>query len=78
MTILGIDCPPVVGSAAAIQPAARARINLRVPPGMNAKPAQDALIEHLERSPLARAGRVDREADGEPFVGHCPGRHTRR
>ena len=46
-TVLGIDCPPVVGSSAAIQPEARARINLRVPPGMDAKQAQDALIEHL-------------------------------
>ena len=30
------------GSSAAIQPEARARINLRVPPGMSAKKAQDA------------------------------------
>ena len=36
VTVLGIDCPPVVGSAAAIQPTARARLNLRVPPGMDA------------------------------------------
>ncbi|NED64572.1 peptidase dimerization domain-containing protein, partial [Streptomyces sp. SID10244] len=47
-TVLGIDCPPVVGSSAAIQAKARARINLRVPPGMNARRAQDALIAHLE------------------------------
>ena len=33
VTVLGIDCPPVVGSAAAIPPKARARLNLRVPPG---------------------------------------------
>ena len=32
VTVLGIDCPPVIGSAAAIQPHARARLNLRVPP----------------------------------------------
>src|SRR6476661_8560751 len=36
-TVLGIDCPPVIGSSASIQPQARARINLRVPPGMDAK-----------------------------------------
>ena len=46
-TVLGIDCPPVIGSSASIQPEARARINLRVPPGMDAKLAQDALIDHL-------------------------------
>ncbi len=35
VTILGIDCPPVVGSASAIVPRAAARLNLRIPPGMN-------------------------------------------
>jgi hypothetical protein len=33
VTILGIDCPPVVGSAAAIVPKAAARLNLRIRPG---------------------------------------------
>ena len=31
LTVLGIDCPPVVGSAAAIVPHAKARLNLRIP-----------------------------------------------
>ena len=48
VTVLGIDCPPVVGSAAAIQPHASARLNLRVPPGMDPVQAQDALVEHLQ------------------------------
>ena len=34
VTVLGIDCPPVVGSAAAIVPKAAARLNLRIPPGL--------------------------------------------
>src|SRR5215218_174298 len=34
VTILGIDCPPVVGSAAAVVPKAAARLNLRIPPGV--------------------------------------------
>ncbi|GIM92215.1 dipeptidase [Paractinoplanes toevensis] len=74
VTVLGIDCPPVVGSSAAIQPYARARVNLRVPPGMHAKRAQDALIEHL-RSVAPWGVRVDvvREADGEPFTGSTSG-----
>jgi acetylornithine deacetylase/succinyl-diaminopimelate desuccinylase-like protein len=33
VTILGIDCPPVLGSAAAMAPRASARLNLRVRPG---------------------------------------------
>jgi len=73
-TVLGIDCPPVVGSSAVIQPQARARINLRVPPGMNAREAQDALIEHLESvAPWHVQVEVDREADDEPFVGALSG-----
>ena len=73
-TVLGIDCPPVVGSSAAIQPEARARINLRVPPGMSAKHAQDALIEHLGSvAPWHVKVEFDREADGEPFVGALSG-----
>src|SRR3954468_15288160 len=43
-TVLGIDCPSVIGSSAAIQAEARARINLRVPPGMDAKQGQTAAI----------------------------------
>ena len=80
-TVLGIDCPPVVGSSAAIQPEARARINLRVPPGMNAKHAQEALIEHLRSvAPWHVKLEFEREADGEPFVGALsgPGYETMR
>jgi acetylornithine deacetylase/succinyl-diaminopimelate desuccinylase-like protein len=68
VTILGIDCPPVVGSAAAIQPRAAARLNLRVPPGTDAQEAQDALVRHLtEVAPWGVKVEVEREADGEPF-----------
>jgi len=47
VTVLGIDCPPVDGASAVIQPEARALVSLRVPPGMDAKASQDALIAHL-------------------------------
>ena len=47
VTILGIDCPPVLGSAAAITPRASARLNLRVPPGTPAGQAAQALVSHL-------------------------------
>ncbi len=68
VTVLGIDCPPVVGSAAAIQPRAKARINLRVPPGMDPVIAQDALMAHLEAvAPWHVKVTVEREASGSPF-----------
>ncbi|HEX6681511.1 MAG TPA: dipeptidase [Candidatus Limnocylindrales bacterium] len=74
-TVLGIDCPPVVGSAAAIQPKARARINLRVPPGMDPVKAQDALIAQLEATaPWGVKVTVEREASGHPFRARTGGR----
>lgn len=74
LTVLGIDCPPVVGSAAAIQAEARARMNLRVPPGMNGDHAQDALVKHLHAvAPWNVQVEVEREASGEPFTGSTSG-----
>ncbi|MGC5246728.1 dipeptidase [Gordonia sp. DT219] len=73
-TVLGIDCPPVVGSSASVVPSARARINLRVPPGMDAKAAQDALIAHLhDVAPWHVRVSVEREAIGAPFSGSTEG-----
>lgn len=74
VTVLGIDCPPVVGSSAAIVPEARARINLRVPPGIDARHAQDLLIEHLIAvAPWHVQVECEREAYGQPFTGTLEG-----
>jgi acetylornithine deacetylase/succinyl-diaminopimelate desuccinylase-like protein len=68
LTILGIDCPPVVGSAAAIAPRAAARLNLRIPPGTTPVKAQTALVEHLQAAaPWGVHVEVEVEASGEPF-----------
>lgn len=68
VTILGIDCPPVLGSAAAIVPEASARLNLRVPPGVSVADAQAALIEHLQTAaPWGVRVHVEPEAAGAPF-----------
>jgi cysteinylglycine-S-conjugate dipeptidase len=68
LTVLGIDAPPVVGSAAAIQPAARARLNLRIPPGTDPDQALKALIAHLqENTPWQAKLTVETEATGAPF-----------
>lgn len=68
VTILGVDCPPVVGSAAAIQAKASARLNLRVPPGQDASTAQQALIAHLTNvAPWGVKVTIEPEAEGEPF-----------
>jgi acetylornithine deacetylase/succinyl-diaminopimelate desuccinylase-like protein len=68
VTILGIDCPPVVGSAAAIVPTAAARLNLRIPPGMPPAEAEPALVQHLhEVAPWGAHVTVEVEATGAPF-----------
>lgn len=74
VTVLGIDCPPVVGSAAAVQPHASARISLRVPPGMDPSAAQDALEAHLRaRVPWGARLTVQREPVGRPFLARTDG-----
>ncbi len=68
LTILGIDCAPVVGSASSITPSAAARLNLRIPPGMAPEEARDALVEQLRAAaPWGVKVAVDTEAMGAPF-----------
>jgi acetylornithine deacetylase/succinyl-diaminopimelate desuccinylase-like protein len=68
LTILGIDCPPVVGSAAAISPKAAARLNLRIPPGVSPEVAERALVDHLHAAaPWGVHVTVEIEATGAPF-----------
>jgi len=74
VTVLGIDIPPVIGSASAVQASAAARVSLRVPPGMDGKAAQDALIAHLrKRVPWNLRCEIERVAVGDPFVGSLEG-----
>src|SRR4051794_19702478 len=68
VTILGIDCAPVVGSASSITPTAAARLNLRIPPGTGPDQARDALVEHLRTAaPWGVNVTIDTEALGAPF-----------
>jgi acetylornithine deacetylase/succinyl-diaminopimelate desuccinylase-like protein len=48
VNVLGIDCPPVVGATASVQPQARAAVSLRVPPGEDERVALEALTAHLQ------------------------------
>ena len=47
LTIIGLDAPPLTGAPSAVQPRAAARLNLRVPPGVDAEAAYQLLAEHL-------------------------------
>jgi acetylornithine deacetylase/succinyl-diaminopimelate desuccinylase-like protein len=68
VNVIGLDAPRVAGAANALLAEASAKVSLRVPPGMNARDAQRALIEHL-RAVAPWNVRVDIEevATGEPF-----------
>ena len=74
LTILGIDCPPVLGSTAAIVPRAAARLNLRIPPGTVPDQAHQALVDHLQAvAPWGVQITVDLEAEGSPFKASVDG-----
>jgi cysteinylglycine-S-conjugate dipeptidase len=74
VTVLGIDCPPVVGSSPAVPAQARARVGLRVPPGMDARRAQDALVAQLEAiAPWHAQVQIERETPGQPFAARTEG-----
>ncbi|MFF6813047.1 dipeptidase [Streptomyces sp. NPDC012403] len=64
VTVLGIDCPPVVGATPSVQASARALISLRVPPGVDAAEATKLLRTHLE-SHTPWGARVSTEQIGQ-------------
>lgn len=68
VTVLGIDCPPVVGATPSVQAGARALVSLRVPPGTNAAKAADLLASHLESHvPWGARISVEKGGQGQPF-----------
>jgi acetylornithine deacetylase/succinyl-diaminopimelate desuccinylase-like protein len=68
LTILGLDCPPVAGSPSAVQPRAAARLNLRIPPGVDPRAAHQALVDHLTAVvPWGARVEFELEGVGAPF-----------
>ncbi|MEU9588869.1 dipeptidase [Streptomyces sp. NPDC048219] len=68
VTVLGIDCPPVVGATPSVQASARALVSLRVPPGVDAAEATKLLRAHLEtRTPWGARVEVEQIGQGQPF-----------
>jgi len=67
-TVLGIDCPPVVGATPSVQAGARALVSLRVPPGTDAAEATKLLTAHLESAaPWGARVTVEQIGQGQPF-----------
>ncbi|WP_406207379.1 MULTISPECIES: dipeptidase [unclassified Streptomyces] len=68
VTVLGIDCPPVVGATPSVQASARALISLRVPPGVDAAGATKLLQAHLEtHTPWGARVRTEQIGQGQAF-----------
>ena len=69
LTILGIDCPPVLGSAAAVVPRAAARLNLRIPPGISPRGRRTGPYRPSARRRSVGGVHVavEVEATGSPF-----------
>lgn len=68
VTVLGIDCPPVVGATPSVQAGARALVSLRVPPGVDAAEASKLLQAHLEaHTPWGARVRTEPVGQGQPF-----------
>ncbi|MFE2066351.1 dipeptidase [Streptomyces sp. NPDC059467] len=68
VTVLGIDCPPVVGATPSVQASARALVSLRVPPGVDAAEASKLLQAHLEaHTPWGARVSTEPVGQGQPF-----------
>lgn len=68
VTVLGIDCPPVVGATPSVHASAGALISLRVPPGVDTAVAVKLLQAHLEaRTPWKARIELEVVGQGQPF-----------
>ena len=69
ISVLGIDAPRTFEAANALQPAAKAKISVRLAPGDDPKSAYAAIRSHLEKYvPWGAQIAVTLEADGAPCV----------
>jgi cysteinylglycine-S-conjugate dipeptidase len=71
--VLAIDAPRLAGVTAAVQHEARAIVNLRVPPGVDAAEAQELLVRHLEAHVPWGEVSVERLTLGQPFTARTDG-----
>ncbi|WP_381562746.1 dipeptidase [Streptomyces eurythermus] len=68
VTVLGIDCPPVVGATPSVQSSAGALVSLRVPPGTDAAEAGKLLQAHIEaHTPWGARVTTEQIGQGQPF-----------
>jgi acetylornithine deacetylase/succinyl-diaminopimelate desuccinylase-like protein len=74
VSIIGLDATPVKEASNTLWPVATAQLSMRVPPGQDAKAAQDALVKHLEtHAPWGAEVKIKRGSTGEAFTGTTSG-----
>ncbi len=74
ISIIGLDATSVQEASNTLWPVATARLSMRVPPGQDAKAAQDALVSHLETHiPWGAELTITRGPTGEAFTGATTG-----
>ena len=74
VSIIGLDATPVKEASNTLWPVATAQLSMRVPPGQDAKAAQDALVKHLEsHAPWGAEVKIKRGSTGEAFTGTTTG-----
>ena len=68
ITVVGMDVPAIEGAVLAVNPYARALINIRVHPQQSAVEAQDAVVAHLQAvTPFGFTLTVERSDTGDGF-----------
>jgi acetylornithine deacetylase/succinyl-diaminopimelate desuccinylase-like protein len=74
LTVVGLDAPSVAGSTMSVPAEARARLSLRLPPGIGGEEAVAALRAQLERAaPWGAKIEIEVEEGADPFVGSTAG-----
>jgi acetylornithine deacetylase/succinyl-diaminopimelate desuccinylase-like protein len=74
ITVIGMDCPSVAEAANTVQPKATARVSMRVPPGIDSKAAEKALVTHLKAvAPWNVQVEIETGDPGSPFKADTSG-----
>lgn len=69
VSVLAIDCPPTTKASNTLHASARAKLSMRVPPGIDAEAAYLALTEHVRtHAPWGARVEIERGEVGQPYA----------
>ncbi len=74
LSVIGLDTSPVAGASNVVQAEVTALLSMRIPPGLDAKVAQDALVAHLESVvPWNAQVKLTKGDPGQPYQAKTSG-----